>query len=174
MLHDPHALLPIAYRAAARVVRSRLLAEEAGERALHLLTLATLRGTPPDQPEAWLRVVARRSACALLRSEWARTRSLAQEEIQAQPAPFRPPRSPLGDLVRDRLATDLSPRQRDAIDAALHCNGTRAAARQCGMQPRDFRRYLGAITRKARSKLAADLADETFADDAAVQFRLGW
>ena len=51
MLPDPHALLPVAYRAAARVVRSRLMAEEASERALHLLTVATLKGCPPHRPE---------------------------------------------------------------------------------------------------------------------------
>jgi DNA-directed RNA polymerase specialized sigma24 family protein len=173
MLSDPHALLPVAYRAAARVLRSRLMAEEAGERALHLLTLATLAGRPPQQPEAWLRVVARRSACALLRSEWARTQSLGQEELQAHQAPYRAPRQHLGDYVREHLEAALSPRQRDAMDAALHCNGTRAAARRCGMQPRDFRRYLGAISRKARSALPARDDDDAFADDPTVQFRLG-
>lgn len=173
MLPDPHALLPVAYRAAARVVRSRLMAEEASERALHLLTLATLKGCPPHQPEAWLRVVAKRSACAILRSEWARIEPLGQEAIQARQAPYREPRRFLGDVVREHLDATLSPRQRDAIDAALQCNGTRAAARQCGMQPRDFRRYLGAISRKARSALAQQAIDDAFADDPAVQFRLG-
>ncbi len=176
MLPDPHALLPVAYRAAARVVRSRLMAEEASERALHLLTVATLKGCPPHRPEAWLRVVARRSACAILRSEWARTETVAQDVIQARQAPYREPRRFLGDMVREQLHATLSPRQRDAMDAALHCNGTRAAARRCGMQPRDFRRYLGAISRKARTSLAAQAAraaDDAFADDAAVQFRLG-
>lgn len=166
-------LRAVAYRAAARVVRSRLMAEEASERALHLLTLATLKGCPPRQPEAWLRVVARRSACAILRSEWARTESVGQEVIQARQAPYREPRRCLGDFVREHLGAALSPRQRDAIDAALHCNGTRAAARSCGMQPRDFRRQLGAISRKARTALAAHAAHDAFADDAAVQFRLG-
>ncbi|MBL8728326.1 MAG: hypothetical protein JNM25_07850 [Planctomycetes bacterium] len=173
MLPDPEALLPVAYRAAARVVRSRLMAEEAGERALHLLTLATLKGCAPHRPEAWLRVVARRSACAILRSEWARTESVGQEVMQARQAPYREPRPLLGDFVREHLHAALSPRQRDAIDAALHCNGTRAAARHCGMQPRDFRRYLGVISRKARSALAAHEADDAFADDPAVQFRIG-
>lgn len=173
MLPDPHSLLPVAYRAAARVVRSRLMAEEAGERALHLLTLATLNGCPPHQPEAWLRVVARRSACAILRSEWARTESVGHDAIQARQAPYREPRRFLGDFVCETLHAALSPRQRQAMDAALHCNGTRAAARHCGMQPRDFRRQLGAISRKARAALADRAHDDAFADDPAVQFRIG-
>lgn len=171
---DPHRLLPVACRAAARVVKSPLLAEEAGERALHLLTLTTLRGQPPERPEAWLRVVARRSACALLRSEWGRTQSVDQEELQARQAPFRQPRQFLGDYVREHLAPSLSPRQLDAVDAALHCNGTRAAARRCGMQPRDFRRSLGAISRKARAGQLPRNVDDPFADDPGVQFRLGF
>src|SRR5688572_27117631 len=103
-MEDPHALLPIAYRAAARVVRSRVLAEEAGERALHLLTLALLNGSPPEHPKAWLRSVARRSACALLRSDWARTRSVDCADLQARPAPYRIPRGVGFDFVRERLA----------------------------------------------------------------------
>ena len=69
MIQNLHSLLPIAYRAAAQVARSRLLAEEAGERALHLLTLSLIQGDPPEHPKAWLRSVAKRSACALLKSE---------------------------------------------------------------------------------------------------------
>lgn len=157
-MNDPKALLHLAYRAAARVVHSPILAEEASERALHLLTLATLGGQAPHHPEAWLRVVARRSACALLRSEWARTRSVAEDEIMAHPAPFRDPPPRVGDQVRERVEATLTPRQRDAFRAALTCNTTRAAARSCGMQPRDFRRYLGMISQKARTALAEDLA----------------
>lgn len=171
-MEDPHALLPIAYRAAARVVRNRLLAEEAGERALHLLTLAVLRGSPPAHPRAWLRSVARRSACALLRSDWARTRGIDSADLQAQPAPYRIPRCVGFDFVRERLVAGLSPRQQSALNAAATCNGTRAAARSCGMQPRDFRRYLGAISRKARRVLAGNTIDDVFADSPAVQFQL--
>lgn len=173
MIPDPHTLLPVAYRAAARVVRSRLLAEEASERAIHLLTLVSLRGSPPTHPEAWLRVVARRSACAILRSEWARTRAVDVSEISAHEAPFQPPRQTAADVVRESLKATLSPRQNDALDAALSCNSTRAAARRCGMQPRDFRRSLGAISRKAKEAFAATPAVDHFADDANVQFRLG-
>ncbi len=173
MIPDPHSLLPLAYRAASRVIRSRHLAEEAGERAVHLLTLATLRGTPPSHPEAWLRVVAHRSACAILRSEWSRTQSLDLEEAPPLPAPVPVPRSISGDCVRERLADSLSPRQKDALDAAIACNSARAAARRCGMEPRDFRRSLGAITRKARAALADQRIEDRFADDVAVQFRLG-
>ena len=55
--------------------------------------------------------------------------------------------------VRERLGTELTPRQRQALDAAMTCNSTRAAARDCGMQPRDFRRSLGSISRRARRLL---------------------
>lgn len=173
MMPDPHSLLPVAYRAAAAVIRSRLLAEEAGERAVHLLTLATLQGCAPHHPEAWLRVVARRSACAILRSEWARIHAVDHEEILTQQAPYREPRPLAADMVREQMRTCLSPRQRAAFEAALSCNSTRAAARRCGMQPRDFRRSLGAISRKARRTMASGLATDSYADDVGVQFRLG-
>jgi DNA-directed RNA polymerase specialized sigma24 family protein len=166
MIQDPHTLLPIAYRAATRVIRNRVLAEEAGERALHLLTLAMLQGYPPHHPEAWLRVVARRSACALLRSEWARTRCIDANEIPArQPAYKR--RASGSALVRECLQGMLSPRQQDALDAALHHNSTRAAARSCGMQPRDFRRSLFAISRKAREAVRRHPGADPFGDDPA-------
>jgi DNA-directed RNA polymerase specialized sigma24 family protein len=172
-MSEPQSLYPVAVRAASRVVRSRVLAEEAGERALHQLTLAMLRGQTPHHPEAWVRVVARRSACALLRSEWARTPAVPPEDLQGQQAPYREPRPVRGDLVRERVQASLSPRQRDAMEAALCCNTTRAAAKRCGMQPRDFRRYLGVISRKARRALEGELVVDMFADDPAVQFRLG-
>jgi DNA-directed RNA polymerase specialized sigma24 family protein len=151
MLQNPHSFLPIAYRVASRIVSSPLLAEEASERAVHQLTLAMLQGCPPDRPEAWLRVVARRSACALLRSEWARMRpaDLAELASAQTPAPFVHRRR-RASWVRENLMTSLTPRQRDALDAAISCNTTRAAARTCGMQPRDFRRSLGSISKKAR------------------------
>ena len=173
MTPDPKALLPVAYRAASRVVRSRVLAEEAGERAFHLLTIAALRGCAPTRPEAWIRVVARRSACAILRSEWAKTQAVDLEEILAQQTPFRQPRSCGAEMVREHLHGSLSPRQWEALDAALHCNSTRAAARRCGMQPRDFRRSIKAISRKARRTLARRTMQDRFADDASVQFQLG-
>jgi hypothetical protein len=172
VLDNPHALLPVAYQAAARIVRSPVLAEEASERALHQLTLACLSGAPPANPRAWLREVARRAACALLRSDWARTEAVSSQELEAQGAIYRRPSEPLGELVRDRLASELSNRQRAAWSAALTCNGTRAAAKSCGMQPRDFRRSLGRIGRKARALLGDGSAD-AFADDVRVQFELG-
>jgi DNA-directed RNA polymerase specialized sigma24 family protein len=172
MMPDPKSLLPLAYKAASRVVRSRILAEEAGERAFHLLTLAMLQGCPPSHPEAWLRVVARRSACAILRSEWARTQAIDFEEVECHEAPFREPRTIGADTVRERLQASLSPRQRDAFEAALSCNTTRAAARRCGMQPRDFRRSLGAISRKAKVSMADRASPDRYADDVGVQFRL--
>lgn len=171
-MHDPHELLPLAYRAASRVVRSQVLAEEAGERAVHLLTLAMLDGAAPRFPKAWLCTVARRSACALLRSEWARTHSVSHDEFQRCEAPYRLHRGAEIDMVRERIAGALTPRQQDALQAALTSNTTHAAARRCGMPVRDFRRYLGTISRKARRAFAAHEVDDPFADDPAVQFRL--
>jgi DNA-directed RNA polymerase specialized sigma24 family protein len=173
MIENPFTLLPIAYRAACQVVRCRLLAEEAGERAVHLFTVAMLQGCAPDHPKAWLRSVARRSALALLQSDWARQRSIEEAEMAACPAPFSSPYDSGVDFVRERLAASLSHRQRQALAAAVSCNSTRAAARSCGMQPRDFRRSLGTISRKARAMIAANGIEDAFADNVIVQFRLG-
>lgn len=172
MIQNPYSLLPIAYRAAAQVVRSRLLAEEAGERALHLLTLCLLQGDPPDHPKAWLRSVARRSACALLKSEWGKTKTLDSTTLQDRQAPYRIPRDAGFDHVRENLSASLPPRQRAALAAAVCCNSTLAAARSCGMKPRDFRRSLTSISRKARQLLARHAAAEAFADNPSVQFEL--
>ncbi len=172
MNQDPHRLLPVAFRAASRVLNNKLLAEEAGERAIHLYTLAILNGSPPEHPRAWLRSVAKRTALALRRSEWARTRSVDQTEMNEQQAPYQLPRGAGFDFVRDRLPDSLSPRQREALEAAVSCNSTRAAARSCGMQPRDFRRYLGTITRKAKELVDDTATADIFADDAVVQFKL--
>ncbi|MCR9244835.1 MAG: hypothetical protein NXI31_07370 [bacterium] len=172
-MHDPYSLLPVAYRAAAAVARSRVLAEEAGERAIHQLTLAVLEGAAPTHPEAWLRVVARRSAFALLRSGWARTRALPPEDLSAWQTPSQAPPSPRREFVREEMAPALTPRQREALHAALSSNTTRAAARRCNMPPRDFRRYLEAISRRARHIVRDREFDDPFADDANVQFQLG-
>ena len=150
---DPHSLMPIAYRAASQIIRSPVLAQEASERAIHQLTVALLEGAAPDSPEAWLRTVARRSACAILRSEWARTRATDLDGVAAQPrtAGVRPPEQ--SDWIREHLEAVLTPRQRDALRAAISCNTTRAAARNCGMEPRDFRRSLRSISQRARQLL---------------------
>lgn len=153
MLSDPHSLLPTAYKAATEVLKSPILAEEASERAVYKLTLAILGGCPPRCPKAWLRVVARRSACALLRSEWARTRPMDLTEIAAAPAPY-PAQHSRSSWVRENLQCALTPRQREALDAAMSCNTTSDAARSCGMEPRDFRRSLGSISRRAKAMLA--------------------
>lgn len=160
MIENPHSLLTIAYRAAAEVVRSPLLAEEAGERALHLLTLSLLQGEPPSHPRAWIRSVAKRSACQLLKSEWGKTRTIDHSSLANRQAPYPIPRSAGFDIVRERVEPSLSPRQRAALCAAATCNTTRAAARSCGMSPRDFRRSLNSISRKARQALRGrDLPD---------------
>lgn len=164
-------LLSIACRSAARVLRRRLLVEEAGERAVHLLWLASLRGCRPEYPKAWVRRVAYRSACALLRSDWSRTRSADLDEIEAAQAPYRAPR-PGVDFVRERLGKHLEPHLQPVLEAAVTCNGTRAAARCCGLAPRDFRRRLDTISRRARAMLAHEAPIDPFADDANVQLAL--
>ena len=153
MITNPHALLSVAFHAAAAVLKNPLLAEEAGERAVHQLTLAILQGSSPRHPRAWLRMVARRSACALLRSDWGRTTTRRPEDLLTIQAPYRRTSGRGIDFVHERLREQLSPRQQEALSAAMSCNGTRAAARSCHMAPRDFRRQLGAISRKARKLL---------------------
>ncbi|MFN3244016.1 MAG: hypothetical protein ACE37K_21095 [Planctomycetota bacterium] len=155
MLQDPHSLLPVAYRAASQVVRSPVLAEEASERAIHQLTLAVLEGSVPQCPKAWLRTVARRSACAILRSEWARTQAMDLDHVEGRPRTYAAP-ADQSSWVRENLEPVLTPRQREAFRAAISCNTTRAAARQCGMEPRDFRRSLTSISRRARQLLHHD------------------
>lgn len=164
----PEQLLPIAYRSAARVLRRRLLVEEAGERAVHLLLLATLQGLGPTHPKAWVRRVAYRSACALLRSDWSRTRTVDLDEIDATQAPYREPR-PGVDFVREQLGAHLDPHLQPVLQAAVTCNGTRAAARSCGLAPRDFRRRLDTISRRARAMLAHGSPVDEFTDDALAQ-----
>ena len=153
MLFDPEALLPIAYRAASQVVHSPVLAEEASERAVYQLTMACLEGSPPDSPRAWLRTVAKRAACAILRSEWARTKAMDLDGVAdcARPAGSRHPQQ--SEWVREHLAPTLTPRQREAFEAAITHNTTRAAARSCTMEPRDFRRSIAAISRRGRQLL---------------------
>lgn len=147
----PQQFLQTALRAASQIVRCRVLAEEASERALHLLTVAQLHGRAPEHPHAWVRRVAQRAACGLLRSEWGRTRRVDDAVLQAHATAVRtPPRHTLEQL-HAVLEPALTPRQRQAFAAIRTCNGTRAAARSCGMDPRDFRRSLQAISRKARA-----------------------
>ncbi|MBL8754703.1 MAG: sigma-70 family RNA polymerase sigma factor [Planctomycetes bacterium] len=169
---NPHQLLPHAYRAASQVVHNRLLAEEAGERAIHLYTLAILHGHPPEHPKAWLRSVARRSALALLRSGWTRTRSSAPDEIADRQAPYHTPPTSGVTFVREALPDTLTARQREALAAAMSCHSTRAAARTCDMQPRDFRRFLSAISRRGKRLAEEWRGGDPHANDPAVVFGL--
>lgn len=172
MIENPHAMLPIAYRAASRILTNPVMAAEASERAVHKLTLAVLHGAVPERPDAWLRVVAHRSACALLRSDWGRMHAVASEQLATHQAPYRRPQDRGADLVRERLAGYLTLRQQQVLDAAMTCNGTRAAARCCGMQPRDFRRSINQVSRKARELLGGLPATPARDDDPAVQFTI--
>jgi DNA-directed RNA polymerase specialized sigma24 family protein len=172
MHSNPHLLLPHAYRAASQVVHNRLIAEEASERAVFLYTLSILNGCPPDHPKAWLRSVARRSALSLLRAGWARTRSVDQGDMNKRQAPFHLPRDADTLFVRERLPASLTPRQKQALAAAVSCPSTRAAARTCTMQPRDFRRYLDAISRKGKRLAEAWRGGDPHANDTAALFHL--
>jgi DNA-directed RNA polymerase specialized sigma24 family protein len=147
---DTCKLLHLAYRVAGRIVHNKLLAEEAGERAVHRFQLAVIAGHAPDKPEAWVRTVAKRSACAILRNGWSRTQPIAEEQALADRDAETWRR---GDRLRLLLERALTPRQQAALEAALTCRTTRDAARTCGMEPRDFRRYLAAISRRARRRL---------------------
>lgn len=153
-LHDlpsePAAVLRLAYRAARGIANNRLVAEEAGELAMHRFQLAVLAGRPPERPEAWIRTVARRIACQILRNGWARVQPILCEDEVADPGPRR--RRFTGERLRCALRSALTDRQRQALDAALSCRTTREAARTCGMEPRDFRRYLAVISRRARAR----------------------
>jgi hypothetical protein len=146
-------LLRLAYRTASRIVRNRLLAEEAGERAVHRFHLSVIAGNPPARPEAWVRTVARHSACAMLRTAWYRTLPIAEDLDTVDRRRAAPSRR--GEQLRALLDRALTPRQHAALEAALTCRTTIDAARACGMEPRDFRRYLAAITVRARRRLAA-------------------
>lgn len=153
--YDPPELLRIAYRAASQVTDSPLVAEEAGERAVHRCTLAWLAGHPPRRPEAWVRVVARRTATQMAQTGWNQVEPFADPNGPPEPrGPNTAGPHPRPVWRADDLAERLPPRQRQALSAALTCNTTRDAARACGMQPRDFRRQLATITRKARSLFA--------------------
>jgi DNA-directed RNA polymerase specialized sigma24 family protein len=154
LTHDPLAVLRLACRAARGVANNRLVAEEAGELAMHRFQLAVIAGRIPERPEAWIRTVARRIACQILRGGWSRTLPLLSEEEVADPGPRR--RRFTGERLRCALRSTLTPRQREALDAALSCRTTREAARTCGMEPRDFRRYLAVISRRARTRFHTD------------------
>ena len=99
------------------------------------------------------RTVAKRAACAILRSEWARTKAMDLDGVAdcARPAGSRHPQQ--SEWVREHLAPTLTPRQREAFEAAITHNTTRAAARSCTMEPRDFRRSIAAISRRGRQLL---------------------
>lgn len=152
LVDEPTRLLRLAYRAAARIAKNRLVAEEAGELAVHRYQLASLAGHRPARPEAWISTVARRNACAILRNGWARMQPIYAADEVADPGPSGDV-GWNGDRLRCALRSVLTARQRDALDAALSCRSTREAARACGMAPRDFRRYLDAISARARSRL---------------------
>ena len=152
MNHDPERLLDLASRITRRILPSQMLAEEAAEQALHSYHLAVIADEVPDQPEAWIRTVARRAACGLLRSQWTWTRRLADETSLPAEERHRTRQHTPEDL-RELLGDALTNRQEEALEAALTNPTMRGAARGCQMQPRDFRRYMEAITRRARKQL---------------------
>lgn len=147
---DPVRFLRIACRAASRVTRNHRVIEEAAELAVHRLQVAMVQGANLDHPEAWLCTVARRNALALARTNWAKAQTIPDEDIPIpEPIPFPWTR----ERLRCAIRSVLTPRQREALDAALSCRTTRDAARSCKMSPRDFRRYLTAICERARKRL---------------------
>jgi hypothetical protein len=154
---DTIALQTLAYQAASRILRNPVLAEEAAERAMHQFTLTVLGGRVPDCPPAWVRVVARRFASALLRNGWSQTVPL-QEEVCAARENVSARHAQVDELCQ-QIEPQLTPRQREALSAAVTNHTTRGAARTCRMEPRDFRRYLATISRKARRCLGVEAAE---------------
>ncbi len=120
---------------------------------MHRFQLALLAGQAPDKPEAWVRTVARRSACALLRNGWARMQPIGDDALVVADRDADPTRRYV-DSLRNVCSHALTRRQHQVLEAALTCRTTRDAARTAAMEPRDFRRYLVAITRRARRELA--------------------
>ena len=148
---DLNKLLRVAFRSAGKVATSPLVIEEAAERAMHQFHLAVIGGAQLVHPEAWVCTVSRRMAAALLRTGWSRMQAIDEEDDLPAPIPKRPAWN--RERLRDAIRAALTPRQREALDAALSCRTTRDAARSCNMSPRDFRRYLKTITAKARARI---------------------
>ncbi|MEI6129613.1 MAG: hypothetical protein WCR59_06060 [Planctomycetota bacterium] len=152
MKTNPADLLPLAYRTANRIIRNSVLAEEAAERAIHRLTLEILAGKEPRLPAAWIRTATKRSACEVLRNEWSRHRMLDESENLASEVRDSN-RESLREELRRAMASRLTRRQLQVLEAALAFRNTRDAAEACCMAPRDFRRYLDTISRHARNQL---------------------
>lgn len=154
---DPEPLRRLAYHTAGKFLAPPVLAEEAGDQAIHLLVLQCLEGFAPRCPEAWIRVVAKRVAIGVRRSGW--TRNLPLEEHQLACDPLGEAPHARHDLLWDEVADGLTPRMREALWAARTHRLTRQAAAACGMRPRDFRRSLRSICKRARRLLEAQRAD---------------
>lgn len=149
---DPESLRRIAYHTAGRFLAAPVLAEEAGDQAIHLLVLQCLGGFAPRCPEAWVRVVAKRVAIGVRRSGWTRTLPLEEQQLAAEAGADSAHAH--HDLLWDEVADGLTPRLREALLAARTHRRTRHAAAACGMRPRDFRRSLRSICKRARRVLA--------------------
>ncbi|MEY3160936.1 MAG: hypothetical protein RIT25_927 [Planctomycetota bacterium] len=148
---DPEPLRRLAYHTAGKFLAPPVLAEEAGDQAIHLLVLQCLEGFAPRCPEAWIRVVAKRVAIGVRRSGW--TRTLPLEEHLLATDPFAEAAHTRRDLLWDEVADGLTPRMREALWAARTHRLTCQAAAACGMRPRDFRRSLRSICKRARRVL---------------------
>lgn len=150
---DPDLLLRLARAVASRVIKNPILAEEAGERAVHKLLLLSLSGRLPHTPEAWVRVVARRFAQSLRRRR--RPKQVAID-LDLLPQPDLDADRPHGiDSLVQQLQGLLTARQAEAVQAAISSRSMRDAARSCRMSPRDLRRSLGLVGEKCRAQLLA-------------------
>lgn len=148
---DPESLRRLAYHTAGKFLNPPVLAEEAGEQALHLLVLQCLGGMAPQSPEAWIRVVTKRVAIAVRRSGWTRVLPLDEGELAAEP--HAESAHARRDRMWDEVADRLTPRMREALWAARTHRQTCHAAAACGMHPRDFRRSLQSISKRVRRVL---------------------
>ncbi len=150
---DPEPLRRVAYHTAGKFLAQPVLAEEAGDQAMHLLVLQCLAGLAPRCPEAWIRVVAKRVAIGVRRSGWTRTLPLEEDQVACDVRCES--RHARHERLWDVVADGLTPRMRDALWAARTHRLASQAAAACGMEPRDFRRSLRSISRRARRLLDA-------------------
>lgn len=149
---DPDLLLRLARAVATRVVKNPILAEEAGERAVHKFLVLSLSGREPRAPEAWVRVAARRFAQSLRRRRRLKYVALDLDQL-LQPDLDSGPHHAV-DLLVQQVQPLLTVRQTEAVKAAMSSRSMRDAARSCRMSPRDLRRSLGLVGEKCRASIA--------------------
>jgi DNA-directed RNA polymerase specialized sigma24 family protein len=162
----------VAHAEARRRLFRPLVAEEVAEQALFELVQLHLHGRPPVTPTAWLRGVVRNLAARWLASADARCVPLtlgSEDADEPQGAAPETMRCSIASHAEDwhrqiralqpRLERSLTARQLRVLVAVRAGHGLRAAARACGMTPRDFRGAMRRIAAKAKALLGAAVPD---------------